>query len=121
MTIFTIHTSILHRNPAYNRSYAPAYIPVEQPNWVDGKVWDFAKLISYIGPGRGTEVDLIEQDLYRGGVGRIAMAVDGQETVVYRVTGDRLFRTVRFEVDEGAELRFHEGVQPPMVIQASVA
>jgi hypothetical protein len=121
MTVFTIHTSIQHGNPAYNRSYAPAFIPIGHANWVDGKHWDFAKLLSYIGPGHGTEVDLIERDLYLGGIGRIAMAVDGQETVVYRVTGDRLFRTIRFEVDEGAELRFHEGVQPPMVIQASVA
>lgn len=99
----TIHTSVIFANPKYNRSYAPAFINGD---------WDLEKMFKYLGPGRGTEVDLIEDSLYMGAVGRMAMAVDGKETVVYRVTGDRLFRTVHFEVDEDAELRTYDYLLP---------
>jgi hypothetical protein len=82
MTVYTIHTS------TNLCSYAPAFIPdAGSMNHRGDEVWDFAKLMRYIGGDiQDSEVGLIRNDMARYGChGRIAIANDGREVVVYRV------------------------------------
>lgn len=113
---FTIHTSATPGSNSfslYGASYAPAFIPLPGATSImDRGPWDFARLMDYIGANRrDTELGLISDHIHCGGVGRIAMAVDGKETVVYRVTGGYT-RGFRFEVDEEAELRVYDYLMP---------